>query len=97
MALKMTQETEQKLERVALLLKDEFPDTRPGDVTQKVGVVTRNLVAQAKIEDFLPVLVHRYAREQLLENRERALTGDDLAGPDAAMSSPAAGVTDSKP
>ena len=80
MALKMKQETEQKLERVALLLKDEFPDTRPDDVTQKVGVVTRNLVAQAKIEDFLPVLVHRYAREQLLEAHQRGQATSAPAG-----------------
>jgi len=71
MALKMKQETEQKLERVVVLLADEFPYVRPDDVNQKVSVVTRDLVAQARIEDFLPVLVHRYAREQLLEARQR--------------------------
>ncbi|PWU23068.1 MAG: hypothetical protein C5B48_09235 [Candidatus Rokuibacteriota bacterium] len=82
MTLEIQPETRQKLERVPALLRDEFSDTPPAEVSQTVDAVTRDLLVGARIEDFLPVLVHRYAREQLLDRSAHLVpSGLNWTGP----------------
>ena len=67
MALTLQSETKEKIERLPLVLHDEFPDAPTAEVERSVDTIAAALVADARIEEFIPVLVHRYAREQLLD------------------------------
>ena len=82
MALEMLPETRRKLARVPALLKEEFPDASEADVLRSVATITRDLLSHATIEDFLPVLVHRYTREQMLDGVARGTSSEtSIVGP----------------
>jgi len=71
MPLTLKPETQRKLERLPLVLHDEFPEAATVDVERSVERIARDLLGSARIEDFIPVLVHRYARENLLDRALR--------------------------
>ncbi len=76
MMLQLHEGTRRKLERLPEVLKAEFPDETPGNVELEVSTIARDMLADARIEDFVPVLVHRFAREHLLErNRDAVASG----------------------
>lgn len=54
-------------------LRNEFADISPNRVTAFGKAEFNRLRAGARILEFIPVLVHRYAREDLLLLREREL------------------------
>jgi hypothetical protein len=64
----MRAETRRKLDHLPGLLEDEFPDLTHDAVVQTVERISTDMLARATIEDFVPVLVHRFAREQILES-----------------------------
>jgi hypothetical protein len=66
MTLQMNADTQRKLDRLPATLEAEFPDIDAEVVRIEVDTVTREMVANATIEEFLPVLVHRFARDHLL-------------------------------
>jgi len=72
MPLVLQWETVQRLQRLPRTLRDEFPQETEEDLAQSVRAITARLVDNAKIEDFIPVLVHRYAREDLLDRTVHA-------------------------
>jgi hypothetical protein len=63
----MRPETRRKLDHVPGLLEDEFPDLPHAAAVQTVEAISSDLLANATIEDFVPVLVHRFARERILD------------------------------
>jgi hypothetical protein len=63
----MRPETRRKLDHLPALLEDEFPGLPHAAVVQTVESISGALLARATIEDFVPVLVHRFARERILE------------------------------
>jgi hypothetical protein len=67
MTLEIHPDTRRKLERLPQMLADEFPALAPETVRLELEAVTHRMVATARIEEFVPVLVHRFARESLLE------------------------------
>ncbi len=67
MALQIHQDTQRKLDGLPEALYAEFPHLPHELVRWQVETITRGMVANARIEEFVPVLVHRFAREQLLE------------------------------
>ena len=54
-----------RLKRVPCDLKDEFPEVPLDEIESDVGTATRRLSETAHFTDFLPVLVHRAARDPL--------------------------------
>jgi hypothetical protein len=64
----MRAETRRKLDHLPGLLEDEFPDLAHDAVVQTVERISTDMLARATIEDFVPVLVHRFAREQILDS-----------------------------
>ena len=61
-------DTRRKLEHLPELLEDEFPGLTHDAAVRTVEAISRDVLARATIEDFVPVLVHRYARESLFEH-----------------------------
>jgi hypothetical protein len=72
MPLQIHPETERKLASLPLALHAEFPDISDEMVRIEVDTITRDMLASARIEDFIPVLVHRFARDH---PRERLTHG----------------------
>ena len=62
-------DTEIKLEHVEKRLLAEFPDVQPEPVLQEAHVVEEQLLRRARFTDYVPVLVHRFMRERLLDRR----------------------------
>jgi hypothetical protein len=62
----MRPETRRKLDHVPALLEDEFPGLPHAAAVEAVEAVSSDILARATIEDFVPVLVHRFARERIL-------------------------------
>jgi hypothetical protein len=54
-------------------LQSEFADLPSNQVTEVGEALFDRLRARARITDYIPVLVHRYAREDLLDAREARL------------------------
>jgi hypothetical protein len=67
MTLEIHPDTQRKLERLPQVLADEFPTIAPETVRLELEAITNRMVATARIEEFVPVLVHRFARQSLLE------------------------------
>lgn len=67
MTLEIHANTQRKLERLPQVLEAEFPNVAAEVVRLEIDTITRELVTNARIEDFVPVLVHRFARDHLLE------------------------------
>jgi hypothetical protein len=63
----MQPDTRRKLDHVPALLEEEFPGLGHDAAVQTVESISRDVLARATIEDFVPVLVHRYARERILD------------------------------
>ena len=68
--------TELKLEYGTRALIKEFPHLPCADVVHEVDTVTRSLVEGARFDDYIPVLVYRFARERLRERRFRSPLAD---------------------
>ena len=60
-------DTEKKLDHVPERLIDEFPDVPEEPVERDVRAVADRLARRAKFTDFVPLLVHRFVRERLLD------------------------------
>src|SRR5262249_13037101 len=78
-------ETRRKLDRMPMLLKEEFP---PDEVRREVSVVTHDLGRPGKEEDFLAALVHRSAREHLLSSGARSRANESVVAPVQQMDVP---------
>ncbi len=65
MAVEPTPETRRHLERIPESLHEEFPDLSAEAIRLEVDVIEQRLLSAATIEDYLPLLVRRFAREQL--------------------------------
>jgi hypothetical protein len=63
-------DTRRKLDHVPGLLEDEFPGLPHEAAVEAVETISSDLLARATIEDFVPVLVHRFARERILDRAE---------------------------
>jgi hypothetical protein len=63
----MRPDTRRKLDHVPALLEDEFPGLPHAAAVEAVETISSNILASATIEDFIPVLVHRFARERILD------------------------------
>jgi hypothetical protein len=61
------EELNRRVERQLENLRHEFADEVPaGEVTALGQAHFDQLVAEARINDFIPVLMHRFTREELL-------------------------------
>jgi hypothetical protein len=67
MPAKVTGETRRKLEHVPDRLEDEFPYEPADRVEREVDVVSDELLQRARFPDYVPLLVHRFVRERLLD------------------------------
>ena len=47
-------------------LEAEFEQASPAEVVREIGDEAQRLLAGARLEDYIPVLVRRFAREHLL-------------------------------
>jgi len=66
--LLVSETTESKLVRVGGDLRREFPHVPEERIAIVLHDVTVELVARARFHDFVPLLVHRAARESLVAN-----------------------------
>jgi len=62
----LTADLEQRLKRLPEDLHREFPDVPADTIARSVDAGVRELVARARFNDFVPLLVHKLVREQLL-------------------------------
>ena len=60
-------EIRHKLEHVPVRLEEEFPEEPADRIEREVDVVSDELLRRANFPDFVPALVHRFVREQLLD------------------------------
>jgi hypothetical protein len=79
MTLEVTSETKEKIDKLPERLSEEFADVEPSTVEKEVAEVAQDLLHDAKVEDFVPLLAHRYIRERLLEEGHEPLRADDPA------------------
>jgi hypothetical protein len=63
----MRPDTRRKLDHVPELLQEEFPGLPHAAAVETVETISTDILARATIEDFVPVLVHRFARERILD------------------------------
>jgi Protein of unknown function (DUF3562) len=61
----VTASTRLKVERVAAQLRDEFGHLPSHRVEQAIESVVDELLASARFDDFVPLLVHRRVSERL--------------------------------
>ena len=71
MRVKAHGETRRKLEHIPGRLTEEFPDEPDERVEREVEVVSGELLTRARFPDFVPLLVHRFLREHLLDRGAR--------------------------
>jgi hypothetical protein len=62
----LTADLEKRLKRLPEDLHEEFPEIPVDTIERTVDAGARELVARARFNDFVPVLVHKVVREQLL-------------------------------
>jgi hypothetical protein len=62
----LTADLEKRLKRLPQDLQGEFPHVPPDTIERTVDAGARELLAQARFHDFVPVLVHKAVRAQLL-------------------------------
>jgi hypothetical protein len=62
----LTADLEKRLKRLPQDLHGEFPDVPADTIERTVDAGARELLAQARFHDFVPVLVHKAVRAQLL-------------------------------
>jgi hypothetical protein len=70
--------TRSKIEHETKTLAREFPAVPYALIAAEVEATAARLVEHARIDDYLPVLVYRYAREAL-SSRESALASAQAA------------------
>jgi hypothetical protein len=64
-AMIITPETATKLEHIGKRLRHEYPSLPAAAVDEVVDRAATHLLAQARFDQFVPLLAHRAAREQL--------------------------------
>jgi hypothetical protein len=72
-------DTQRKLSQVEHALTDEFPDLPGWQVKNEVHAASADLLDQARITAFVPLLVHRVARERLVARLNAEPGGSELA------------------
>ena len=60
-----TTPTLRKLQNLRRELRSDFPDLEPERVDEEVGLVAAELLAQARFDDFVPLLTNRHVRLRL--------------------------------
>ena len=65
--LRMSPQTERKLVHSKQALEHEFENVAPGEIAHEIAVESQRLLSGARFDDYIPVLVHRFAREHLLD------------------------------
>lgn len=65
--LQMSPQTELRLIHSRQALEHEFEQAAPGEIAHEIAVESQRLLSAARFDDYIPVLVHRFAREHLLE------------------------------
>ena len=68
----MTDDLRKHLARVPTDLEVEFPCVPPEAIALEVDLEARELVAMARFNDFVPLLVHRAVRERLRDPEQNA-------------------------
>lgn len=68
----LTPDVARRLERIPEDLRAEFPGIQLETIRGDVDTQARTLLASARFDDFVPVLVHRAVRESL-RSRDREL------------------------
>ena len=61
----LTADLEKRLKRLPQDLQSEFPDVPADTIERTVDAGARELIARARFNDFVPLLVHKAVREQL--------------------------------
>jgi hypothetical protein len=67
-------ETRSRLDYVGQALIHEFEMIPPALVLGEVDRATESLLAGATFDDFIPILAHRFAREQLRNRDDQSLS-----------------------
>ena len=75
MLAKARGETRRKLDHIPDRLEEEFPDEPADRVEREVGVVSDELLRRARFADYVPLLVHRFVRERMLDRGARRRAG----------------------
>ena len=68
----LTADLEKRLKRLPQDLQHEFPDVPVDTIERNVDAGARALMAGARFADFVPLLVHKAVREQLLSGARPA-------------------------
>jgi hypothetical protein len=71
--MQVSEATRTKLVRVKGDLLREFPHLPEERIELLVGSVTADILERARFDDFVPLLIHRSAREQLVSTRPDAV------------------------
>ena len=61
----LTADLDRRIERLSRELKAEFPNVPTEAIEQDLAEETRRMIAAARFDDFVPVLVHRAVRGRL--------------------------------
>ena len=73
-----SEQTRRKLDRLSVELKREFPHLPVEHVEAAFHTVVEDLLSRARFEDFIPLLAHRNAREELLAAPVDVSSGEPL-------------------
>jgi hypothetical protein len=65
-----SQETQRRLSRMRRQLAREFPEISEEELDGLVAATSGSLLSEARFEDFVPLLAHRFVRERLLADAE---------------------------
>jgi hypothetical protein len=63
--MRATRATEVKLEHSKRALMAEFRGVAPDEIAHRVDEIAHALLESAQFDDYVPVLTHRYTREDL--------------------------------
>ena len=63
--MRPTQATKTKLQHSKEALAAEFEHVPPEDIARRLEEIAHWLLEAARFDDYIPVLAHRYAREEL--------------------------------
>jgi hypothetical protein len=69
-AVRASKEAEGKIARACADLGREFPPVDEGRLSRLVDALSAEMLETARFDDFVPLLLHRRAREQLLMHAE---------------------------
>jgi hypothetical protein len=68
--LEVQDETRRRLEEIPARLRGEFPAAPTAQVQLEVDRTAKRLLADATIEEYVPLFVHRFAREHFAQREE---------------------------